>query len=37
VDYHFVTPIQVNPNQTVALQGGCKACSVLVSGYEKTS
>jgi len=37
VDYHFVTPLQVNPNQTIALQGGCKACSVLVSGYEKTS
>jgi hypothetical protein len=37
LDYHFVTPIQVNPNQTIALQGGCKACSVLVSGYEKTS
>lgn len=37
LDYHFVTPIQVNPNQTISLQGGCKACSVLVSGYEKTS
>lgn len=37
LDYHFVTPIQVNPNQTVSLQGGCSKCSVLVSGYEKTS
>ena len=37
LDYHFVTPIQVNPNQTISLQGGCKACSVLVTGYEKTS
>ena len=37
LDYHFVTPIQVNPNQTITLQGGCKQCSVLVSGYEKTS
>ena len=36
LDYHFVTPIQVNPNQTIALQGGCKQCSVLVSGYERT-
>ena len=36
LDYHFVTPIQVNPNSTIALQGSCKACSVLVSGYEKT-
>jgi hypothetical protein len=36
LDYHFVTPIQVNTNSTVALQGSCKACSVLVSGYEKT-
>lgn len=37
LDYHFVTPIQVNPNQTVALSGSCSSCSVLVSGYEKTS
>lgn len=37
LDYHFVTPIQINPNQTVQLSGGCKSCSVLVSGYEKTS
>ncbi len=36
LDYHFVTPIQVNPNQTVALAGSCKSCSVLVSGYQKT-
>jgi len=35
LDYHFVTPIQVNPNQTVALAGSCKSCSVLVSGYQK--
>jgi hypothetical protein len=37
LDYHFVTPIQINPNQTIALQGGCKQCSVLVSGYQKTN
>jgi hypothetical protein len=37
LDYHFVTPIQVNPNQTIALAGGCSACSVLISGYEKTT
>ncbi len=36
LDYHFVTPIQVNPNQTIRLAGSCKSCSVLVSGYEKT-
>ncbi len=37
LDYHFVTPIQLNPNQTIALAGSCAQCSVLVSGYEKTS
>lgn len=37
LDYHFVTPIQVNPGSTIALAGSCSACSVLVSGYEKTS
>ena len=37
LDYHFVTPIQVNPNQTVRLAGSCKSCSVLVTGYETTS
>ena len=36
LDYHFVTPIQLNPSQTVALAGSCSACSVLVSGYQKT-
>ena len=36
LDYHFVTPIQLNANQTIALSGSCSACSVLVSGYEKT-
>ena len=37
LDYHFVTPIQVNSGSTVSLAGSCSACSVLVSGYEKTS
>lgn len=37
LDYHFVTPIQLNPGQTIALAGSCAQCSVLVSGYEKTS
>jgi hypothetical protein len=37
LDYHFVTPLQVNPGSTIALAGSCSACSVLVSGYEKTS
>lgn len=37
LDYHFVTPIQVNPNQTISLAGPCSACSVLITGYEKTS
>ncbi len=37
LDYHFVTPIQLNPNQTVALTGSCQQCSVLISGYEKTT
>lgn len=37
LDYHFVTPIQVNTNQTIRLAGSCKSCSVLVTGYETTS
>ncbi len=37
LDYHFVTPIQVNAGSTIQLAGSCSACSVLVSGYEKTS
>jgi hypothetical protein len=37
LDYHFVTPIQVNPNQTIRLAGSCSKCSVLVAGYETTS
>jgi hypothetical protein len=37
LDYHFVTPLQVNPNQTIRLAGACSQCSVLVSGYQKTS
>jgi hypothetical protein len=37
LDYHFVTPLQVNPNQTIQLAGACGQCSVLVSGYQKTS
>lgn len=44
LDYHFVTPIQVSPNQSISLGGlapnsapPCSACSVLVGGYDKTS
>jgi hypothetical protein len=37
LDYHFVTPIQVNSNQTIKLTGSCSHCSVLVTGYETTS
>ena len=37
LDYHFVTPIQVNPNQTIRLAGSCSKCSLLVTGYETTS
>ena len=37
LDYHFVTPIQINTNQTIRLAGSCKSCSLLVTGYETTS
>jgi hypothetical protein len=37
LDYHFVTPIQVNTGQTIRLAGSCGSCSVLVTGYETTS
>ena len=37
LDYHFVTPIQINTNQTIGMAGSCKSCSVLVTGYETTS